>query len=339
MLSLHRAIEDKVSETADAGISGDNRGVGRFAAATPAPAPASAAQLPAAGAAQVNVPPSTTQQGVSDVGRRWVVHNSLSYSQSTGVLRTMPQPASDITVSGRSNLPLGASRSTTAMQSNTAGGIAAAGDAESAMGTAALGTHASASRSRTMAFAGNSAANNGPVNGAAVMAHNAHNEVVIDRLSMEVTSMAQQLDDSKRENELQRREIARLKRVMMKSANPSLPSPTNAAAAAFRARGMFGAESRSPSPDQDLGNYNSEIANLSLEDSANNNQESSIVVGLRHAVKVDRSLTHADSTGRPSASDYKDLALMPIHSNIDHPNARRGVRSSVCNDVHILCYG
>jgi hypothetical protein len=82
--------------------------------------------------------------------------------------------------------------------------------------------------------------------------------------------------------------------------------------------------SRSASPNND---FNNDIANLSLEDSAQvpNAYESSIVVGLRHAVKIDRSLTTADVTGRPSNNELKDLALVPIVSTKD-----RAVSSPSC---------
>jgi hypothetical protein len=271
------------------------------------------------GAISVNVSGTNNAGNPSDPGRRWVVHNSLSYSQSTGVLRSQSASSqSNISVSGKTPAQLASSRSEVQL-------TATAGENDDAENDNVFNTNRpGSSATPRLVFPTKHKALGS--NGGAMMAHNTHNEVIIDRLSLDITNIAEQLDDSKREVEMQRREIARLKRMMMKSANPSLPSPTQAGVNAFRqsAVGLYNDRSRSLSPV----NYEydrNDIANLSMEDSSNN-QESSIVVGLKQAIKIDRSLTHADVTGRPSENELKDLALVPIYVNADGKRAVSVVR-------------
>jgi hypothetical protein len=198
------------------------------------------ADLPSAAASQPSGFLPLPQQQQQDIGRRWIVHNSMAYSQSTGILRTTltnPQQPT-ITVSGRSTPAqqmLSASRSAGQLQSDPATATVTAIVAGQGAGAGpSEREYVQAARAATPNLFHHQARPTSGMNGHGVMTHNTHNEVVIDRLSMEIGSLAQQLDDSKRENDMQRREMSRLKRMMVKSANPSLPSPTQAGSSMFK---------------------------------------------------------------------------------------------------------
>lgn len=244
-----------------------------------------------AAAAGVGPAPNTaTAQSAVDTSRKWVVHSSLANSQSTGVLKANLGSASqskkwpsngigpNVALTRNGLLDSGAGiRSTPAL-------VAPPLDSVEPLDKAKMSAKAMAIKKNAVAAA-------------------VHNELVVERLTREVTNLTEQLDSAYRERDMQRREIARMRKmaaqaVMMPSGNASIADDSNAGGS------------------QEIYNaYNSHISSKpDLSDTLFDGPEpmlDSVMIGSR-PMTVDRRVTTADITGKPSAADLRDLAFGPV---------------------------